>query len=80
MDIAPKGILEFADLRHCEAIINSKSLNQNFKDKFGSKENLTIKFSQLAELRNSIRHVRDVSEITKKEGEAAILWFKQILK
>ena len=35
--------------------------------------------NQLAELRNSIRHSRSVDEITEKEGEAAILWFKKVL-
>ena len=34
---------------------------------------------QLAELRNGIRHSRTVDEVTRKEGEAAILWFKQVL-
>jgi hypothetical protein len=33
----------------------------------------------LAELRNGIRHSRAVSAVTQKEGEAAILWFEQLL-
>ena len=36
-------------------------------------------FDQLAELRNGIRHSRAVTDITRKEGEAAILWFNQLL-
>jgi hypothetical protein len=32
----------------------------------------------LAELRNALRHTRTVDEITRKEGEAALIWFKQL--
>ena len=46
---------------------------------FTNKETVNAKFGQLAELRNGIRHSRTVDEITRKEGEAAILWFKQVL-
>jgi hypothetical protein len=42
-------------------------------------ETLSAKFGQLAELRNGIRHSRAVDEITRKEGEAAIPWFEQVL-
>ena len=40
---------------------------------------VNAKFGQLADLRNGIRHSRTVDEVTKKEGEAAILWFRQVL-
>ena len=30
-------------------------------------------------VRNGIRHSRTVDEVTRKEGEAAIVWFKQVL-
>ena len=32
------------------------------------------------ELCNGIRHSRSVDEVTRKEGEAAILWFWEVLK
>lgn len=38
-----------------------------------------MRFHQLADLRNSIRHSRDVDEVTRKDGEAAILWFTGVL-
>jgi hypothetical protein len=38
-----------------------------------------VRFGQLAELRNGIRHSRTVDEITRTDGEAALLWFRQIL-
>jgi hypothetical protein len=51
----------------------------HFEAAFANKEALAAKFDQLAELRNSIRHSRSVTEITRMEGEAAILWFNQVL-
>ena len=60
-------------------MIVSKSLWPRFEPWFRSKEALSVKFNQLAELRNGIRHSRTVDEITRKEGEASILWFRQAL-
>jgi hypothetical protein len=37
------------------------------------------RFDQLAQLRNGIRHSRTVDDVTRKDGEAALLWFKQVL-
>ena len=72
-------ILEFADLRELQDTIVNKALWTNFESRFVSKEALNVKFSQLSDLRNGIRHSRSVSEIARKEGEAAILWFKHVL-
>ena len=71
--------LEYCDLRELQDTILSKSLWQEFEKRFANKETLSAKFGQLAELRNGIRHSRSVDEITRKEGEAAILWFEQVL-
>ncbi|HEX5736038.1 MAG TPA: DUF262 domain-containing protein [Blastocatellia bacterium] len=73
------GKLEFCDLRELQDTITGKALWQHFEPRFVSKETLNAKFGQLAELRNGIRHSRTVNEITRKEGEAAILWFEQVL-
>jgi hypothetical protein len=72
--------LEYCDLRELQDTILNKSLWSEFEKFFVNKETLVAKFSQLAELRNSIRHSRTVDEITRKEGEAAILWFGQVLQ
>ena len=40
---------------------------------------MSQKFSQLADLRNTIRHSRTVDEVTLKEGEASVLWFNKVL-
>ena len=71
--------LEYCDLRELQDTILNKILWQGFEQRFANKETLSGKFGQLAELRNGIRHSRSVDEITRKEGEAAILWFEQVL-
>jgi len=74
------GRLEYFDLRELQETIANKALWPDFAKRFANKETLITKFNQLAELRNGIRHSRTVDEITRKEGEAAILWFEQIMK
>lgn len=73
------GKLEYADLRELQDIISAKTTWERFQQRFANKEALFARFGQLAELRNGIRHSRTVDEITRKEGEAALLWFKQVL-
>lgn len=73
------GKLEFCDLRELQDTTTSKATWKYFESRFSNKETLNSKFGQLAELRNGIRHSRTVDEVTRKEGEAAILWFGQVL-
>jgi hypothetical protein len=73
------GKLEYFDLRDLQDTIVSKVPWSKFESRFGTKEALITKFDQLAELRNGIRHSRAVGEIVRKEGEASILWFGQVL-
>lgn len=75
-----EGLLEFADLRELEAIIVAKNNWLHFEDRFGNKPQLANRFNQLAELRNGIRHSRTVTEIVRKDGEAALIWFEEALK
>ena len=74
-----EGVLEHFDLREVQDTILSKSLWGRFADRFKNKESLAQKFSQLAELRNIIRHSRTVDDVTRKEGEAALAWFEKVL-
>ena len=73
------GKLEYADLRELQDTVTNKALMPLFRSRFANKETLVKHFDQLAELRNAIRHSRTVDEVTRKEGEAALLWFQQIL-
>jgi hypothetical protein len=72
------GKLEYADLREVQDAILSKAIWPLFQRRFVNKETLAKRFDQLAELRNGIRHSRTVDEITRKEGEAALVWFQQL--
>jgi hypothetical protein len=74
-----KAKLEYFDLRDVQDAIIAKSTWPRFEARFSTKESLCTKFDQLSELRNEIRHSRAVGEIVRKEGEAAILWFRQVL-
>jgi hypothetical protein len=74
------GRLEYADLRELEETIMAKSLWGEFQSKFINKETTMHKFSQIAELRNFIRHSRQLNIIVQKEGEAGILWFEEVLR
>ncbi len=73
------GQLGYFDLRELQDTITNKALWPEFETRFGTKETLAARFGQLAELRSGIRHSRTVDEITRKDGEAALLWFRQVL-
>ena len=72
--------LEFFDLRDLQSVITNKGLWQRFANRFVSPVVLDGRFDQLSELRNCIRHLRNVNDVTRKDGEAAILWFEQVLQ
>ncbi len=71
--------LEYFDLRELQDVITAKSLWPRFEPTFRTKETLAVRFGQLAELRNAIRHSRTLSDVAIKDGEAAILWFASML-
>ena len=71
--------LEYCDFRELQDVITSRTQWERFAPRFGSKENLATRFAQLAELRNSIRHGRSVDDVTRKDGEVALLWFRGVL-
>lgn len=74
------GILEYCDLRELQATLTNKAIWPIFQECFkNNKEMVDRRFDQLCELRNGIRHSRTVTEVTQKEGEAAIVWFEHIL-
>jgi hypothetical protein len=67
--------LEYFDLREIQDTITSKQLWPEFANTFGAKDMLNTRFGQVAELRNTIRHSRTLTDVTVKDGEAALLWF-----
>jgi len=72
------GMLEFCDLQELKDIILAKMNWQTFSGIFTSKEELSKRVDQLAEVRNGIRHSRTLDEISRKDGEAALLWFEKV--
>lgn len=73
------GKLEFFNITDLELVITNKTNWQCFENLFASTGTVKAKFSQLAELRNCFSHSRSVDPVTKKDGEASILWFKNTL-
>ena len=71
--------LEYADLRELEDLIVSKAVWDLFAPVFNNKQQVQHRFGQLGDLRNAIRHNRTVSEVVRKDGEAALLWFELAL-
>jgi hypothetical protein len=74
-----KRIMYF-DLFEYYDIMASKLNWPHFEPYFKNKNQLQTRFKQLSTLRNAIRHSREVSPIERHDGEAAIAWFKGILK
>ena len=72
--------LQYFDLRELQDTITAKALWARFADLFVTKEALSMRFGQLAELRNAIRHSRDITAIMRNDGEAAIRWFREALE
>ncbi len=71
--------LNYCDLRDLQEVITAKALWPRFAETLGTKESVTARCDQLAELRNTIRHSRPMNDVTQKDGEAALTWFKQVL-
>lgn len=72
--------IEFFDLNEYQETIISKINWEKFSKIFIDKNSLSIRFSQLSNLRNGIRHSRSISEIEQLDGEVAIKWFKTVMK
>lgn len=71
--------LEFFDMSEYMNTISNKVLWPDFQNKLGNKDIFLQRFSKLAEVRNMIRHSRSVDVVAKKEGEASVMWFIQLL-
>ncbi|MDQ2759228.1 MAG: hypothetical protein M3Y17_02040, partial [Actinomycetota bacterium] len=72
------GLLEYFDLRELQDTIVAKTVWPQFEAIFDTKKSLISRFGQLAELRNAIRHSRSFNDVTMKDGQAALAWFRNI--
>lgn len=71
--------LEYADLRELQETMTNRGLYSIFRELCPNKTILDKYFDQLAELRNGIRHSRRVDDVTRMDGEAALLWFRRVV-
>ncbi|MCY7281915.1 MAG: hypothetical protein LH679_00440, partial [Cyanobacteria bacterium CAN_BIN43] len=75
-----KKRLQFFDTsEYCELMLSNSNW-QYFETYFGSKGAVQSRFTQLQNLRNTLAHNRDLTDVIIKDGEAAILWFSSILR
>ncbi len=72
--------LNFLTLGEFKELIVRKDTWSEFENIFKSKSNVENRFNQLFTLRNQIAHNNELNDIMIKDGEAAIIWFKSILK
>lgn len=72
---SPEYLIQFTDLQELQTVFTAKTNWENVQQLFGTKENLTTEFNNLAGLRNALRHSRHIDEITLLKGQAAIKWF-----
>ena len=71
--------LDYFDLQEYCKLITLNNVWGHFEGMFRNKQQLQDRFSKLGELRNAIRHIRMVDDVTRLDGEAAIKWFKLAL-
>jgi hypothetical protein len=71
--------MDYFDLQEYCDVITSKRTWELFEPMFKNKTQVMEKFSKLGELRNGIRHSREVNEVALLEGKASIIWFNSLL-
>lgn len=71
--------LDYFDLQEYCDVITSKQTWELFEPMFKNKSQVMEKFSKLGELRNGIRHSREVNEVALLEGKASIIWFNSLM-
>lgn len=70
--------LQFSDIADLKKIILREDYWSFFK--FNDKEKVEKYFSQLGEIRNAVKHTREVTELVLLEGKAAMNWLNMIIE
>jgi hypothetical protein len=71
--------IQFLDFPDYFSIISNKQNWPHFEEYFVNKAELQNRIDKLSNLRNRIRHSRDVNETDKLDGQASITWFEKIM-
>jgi hypothetical protein len=72
------GQLEYFDLRELQQTIVNKDNWPRFETALATKDALAVRCSQIADLRNAIRHTRSIDDVLVHDGQAAIEWFGRV--
>ncbi|WP_338399349.1 GmrSD restriction endonuclease domain-containing protein [Persicobacter psychrovividus] len=72
--------LNFFTLGELKDTITANNNYKYFEAIFGNRHALNNRFRQLSTLRNQLAHNNEPTDIMVKDGEAAIIWFNQILE
>lgn len=80
-----KDDFDFSDkrLQFCDIMDYAKIILKNwdiFSETFGSKEEVEVNFKSLKNIRNPVKHVRDIDEVDKARGKAALLWLEKCMQ
>jgi hypothetical protein len=67
--------LQYADIMDLQKLIDKNW--DSFQ--FDSRETLKTHFLALKNYRNPLAHARDIDVVERKQGEAAVIWFRRIL-
>jgi hypothetical protein len=69
--------MTFLDIMdYCKIILSNWDVFGKF---FGSKGEVEKHMLALKNYRNQVKHSRELNEVDKRTGEAAVLWFEKIL-
>ena len=60
--------------------VNRRINWSKFEDVFGNMQKFLIEMEDMINLRNPIRHAREITELIMSKGIGSILWLKQQLK
>ena len=71
--------IQFCDIEHIKAILLKDEYWNFFEPKFKDRSSVEKYFNQFSELRHTLKHTRELTDLIAFEGKAAIAWFMMVL-
>jgi hypothetical protein len=71
--------IQFCDIEHLKTIVLKDEYWNFFEPKFKDKSFAEKYFDQFSELRHTLKHTRELTDLVAFEGQAAITWFTMVL-
>jgi len=75
----PAILMDFTDIVHLGRIITWENNHDVFSSVFGNADETRRRIEEFQSYRNSVRHDRDIDDVAKKTGKAAIAWIKKCM-